>query len=122
MVSIDTERLRVQAENLTKQSKRIIRSCHALDTVLIWLKYQEFEDKNQLLHNMEMQYEELEEEGSRMFLLAEGLQKVCDKYDAVEEKLADMSTTSSGKTGVVAELDIDYINRRVLYGGLNFAE
>lgn len=122
MTSIDTGRLKMQVDNLIEQSRKIIQLRNSLEKILIWMKCQESEEVDQLIRNVEIQYKELEDEHTKMFLLAAGLQKICDKYDVVEEKLADMSVVASRNAGFVAGVDVDYINKHVLYGGLNFIE
>ena len=120
MVSINTEQLRKQADNLTGQSRRFARSQAALEEVLVWMKQQEFKDVGQLIRGIEQQREALEEQRSRMLLLVDGLQRICDKYDSTEQKLVDIAEISPGISGCIEKVDLDYINKFVMvYGGLH---
>ena len=120
MVSINTEQLRKQADNLTGQSRRFARSQAALEEVLVWMKQQEFKDVGQLIRGIEQQREALEEQRSRMLLLADALQRICDKYDSTGQKLVDIAEISPGISGCIEKVDLDYINKFVMvYGGLH---
>ena len=123
MISIETKLLRAQADNLKQQSRKITQSGDRVEAVHRWLKRQEFPEANRLLHHLERRREELEEEQNRMLLMARALQKVCDKYDAAEGRLAEMPQTSAGKKTIIAELDLTNIDKYVMvYGGLNLTE
>ena len=55
-----------------------------------------------------------------MLLLADGLQRICDKYDSTEQKLVDIAEISPGISGCIEKVDLDYINKFVMvYGGLH---
>lgn len=110
MTFIDTGQLRKQTEVLAKQARKYDRLLASLEETAGWLKRQQFKDVEEFRHILAVQKEALELQRKEMFLLAGSLERICDKCETTEQKIADYREQNSGLLSFIEPMDISRIS------------
>lgn len=109
MTFIATGQLRKQTEALEKQAGKYDRLTASLEETESWLKRQKFKDVEEFQHILAVQREALELQRKEMFLLAGSLERICDKCEATEQKIADYREQKSDVSDFIEGIDISKI-------------
>ena len=88
-INVKTGALRVQANEINRQAHRYGRRFSALEECMSWVRQQEFDGAEEMYHTLRWQQEEMMRQKRDLLLLSEGLQRICDKYEKTERKLAE---------------------------------
>lgn len=109
MTFIATGQLRKQTEALEKQAGKYDRLTASLEETESWLKRQKFKDVEEFQHILAVQREALELQRKEMFLLAGSLERICDKCETTEQKIADYREQKSDVSDFIEAIDISKI-------------
>lgn len=106
MVSVRTEPLRIQAENLRKEAFRYNYRIAQEETCIAWMKAQEFDEAGELCRALAKQREALIKQKRELLMLAEALHRICDRYDRAEQKIVDSGEARQTAWGNVVAVDL----------------
>lgn len=106
MVSVRTEPLRIQAENLRKEAFRYNYRIAQEETCIAWMKAQEFDEAGELCRALAKQREALVKQKRELLMLAEALHRICDRYDRAEQKIMESGEARQTAWGNVVEVDL----------------
>lgn len=119
MVSVRTERLRKQAELLSREARRYDYKFPVLEDSISWLRQQEFDEKNEIQRVLTRQNEELREQKRELVVLAEAMRRICDKYEKAEQRIMDSGEMPQKTNGRVEWVELEHI--KVKLSGLGIS-
>lgn len=89
MVSIKTESLREQAEELNRTALQYDHRFAVLEECSSWLRRQEYDETNSIYRVLVREQEKMQQQKRELLLLAEGLRRISDRYDRTEERIME---------------------------------
>ena len=89
MFSINTVKIRQDADILQKEARQYEHRSDALREVMCWLRRQDFDEADELHRILKRQHEELENERRSLMMLSGVLSRIGGKYENTEEDLVE---------------------------------
>ena len=89
MFSINTAKIRQEADILQKEARQYEHRLEALEETMSWLRRQDFDEAEELHRVLKRQYEELGSERKSLMMLSEVLLRISDRYENTEEDLVE---------------------------------
>lgn len=109
MVSVKTNVLKRQADNLKKNVQRYDDRCSVIEECMNWLKVQEFDGKEEIRRVLFRQHGDLIRQKKELLMLSEALWRICEKYEKTEQMIADYHEKLQGTEGYVNMVDLTHI-------------
>ena len=119
MVSIKTISLRKQADMLHFRARRLNYQLKYLESIMLWMKRQEFSEAHEVYHSMIRQYEALGKQKQELLLLEEALRRVCDKYDRTEQRIIESEEKCLKIRGYVNIISLSRIREQLRELGMH---
>lgn len=89
MVNVDTRTLRIAADQLGKNAVRYNNRITKLENCIFEIRNQKFSEKEQILHKLNIQKDELYQQRQQMRMLSETLNNICKHYDNSEKQIQE---------------------------------
>lgn len=109
MISIRTEVLRAQAEDLGRAARHYEYYLPVLEEGIAWGKCQEHREIKETVRCLEILYEELAQQKKELALLEAAMQKICDKYDRAEQRILDSQEIPQKAAAVIGRVNVEYL-------------
>lgn len=120
MVNIKIETLRGQAEILNREADRYAGRIEGMEAVIAWMRRQEFgEAKEEIYRKLVRQRDSLWQQRREMFLLAEALRRICERYDRTEESIIESGDAYQKSGGQIGSVDLSGIRERLFRMGIH---
>lgn len=118
MVTIHTGRLRDQSEILNQEALQYNHRLSELETCIVWLRRQEFEEADELLRLLHRQYEKLGRQKEEMLRLSGLLQRICGRYETAEQEIVESTEASRKLKGYVKTMQLSDIREHLAVLGI----
>lgn len=109
MLSINTKGLRRAADLLDWEAPRYNDRLSVMDDCMIWLKHQEFREKEELIHLLKIQRETMMQEQRKLLILSRTLKGVCEEYEGTEQQIVESGRYTWKRPGIVNTVNLKQV-------------
>ena len=121
MVSVDTGKLRVTADQMEKDAMRYNSRIAKLENCIFEIRNQEFDRKEEILRALKIQKDELYQQRYKFLELSEMMRSICRQYDTTEQKIQEHKPYGQ-KTGQINMVNLKQVQEYLQAMGMKIEE